>query len=90
MSLGTTYSPAVPVGGVASYKLRPAFTYSNGYWEVYGRFQGDFFGLGGRVEVGGGGGTWADLSMEKLIMVEEIYNEGGAGFLALFEKTMKN
>ena len=23
------------------------FTYSNGYWEVYRRFQGDFFGLGG-------------------------------------------
>ena len=29
------------------------FTYSNDYWEVYRRFQGDFFGLGGRV--GGGG-----------------------------------
>ena len=23
------------------------FTYSNGYWEVYSRFQMDFFGLGG-------------------------------------------
>ena len=30
MSLGTTYSPAVPVGGAASYKLWLVFTYSNG------------------------------------------------------------
>ena len=29
------------------------FTYSNGYWEVYRRFQGDFFGLG--VGLRGGG-----------------------------------
>ena len=29
------------------------FTYSNGYWEVYRRYQGDFFGLG--VEFRGGG-----------------------------------
>ena len=53
MSLGTTYSPAVPVGGAASYKLWPVFTYSNGYWEVYRRFQGDFFGLGGELRGGG-------------------------------------
>ena len=58
------------------------FSYSNGYWEVYGRFQGDFFGLGGRVEVGGGG-TWEDLSMEKLLMGEETFNEGGAGFSSI-------
>ena len=49
MSLETTYSPAVLVGGDASYKLWPVFTYSNGYWEVY-RGQGDFFGLEGRFE----------------------------------------
>ena len=42
MSLGTTYSPTVPVGGATSYKLLPMLTYSNGYWEVYIRFQGDF------------------------------------------------
>ena len=29
------------------------FTYSTGYWEVYRRFQGDFFGLG--VGFRGGG-----------------------------------
>ena len=34
----------------------------------------------------GGGVTWEDLSMKKLLMGEETFNEGGAGFLALFEK----
>ena len=29
------------------------FTYSNDYWEVYRRFQGNFFDLGGRVKGGG-------------------------------------
>ena len=52
MSLGMTYSPTVPGGGAASYKLWPVFTYSNGYWEVYRRFQGDFLVWGG-VEGGG-------------------------------------
>ena len=89
MSLGTTYSSAVPVGGVASYKLRPVFTYDNGYWEVYGGFHGDFFGLGGRVEVGGGV-TWEDPSMEKLLNWEETFNEGGAGYFSIIKKkTMK-
>ena len=41
-----------------------------------------FFGLGGRVEVGGGV-TWEDLSMEKLLMGEETFNEGGAGFFSV-------
>ena len=48
-----TYSPTVPWGGAASYKLRPVFTYNNGYWEVYSRFQGIFFGW--RVGLRGGG-----------------------------------
>ena len=38
-----TYSPKVPGGGAASYKLRPVFTCNNGYWEVYRRSQGNFF-----------------------------------------------
>ena len=42
MSLGMNYSPTVPRGGAASYKLRPVFTYNNGYWEVYRRFQNPF------------------------------------------------
>ena len=50
MYLGVTYSPTVPGGGAASYKLQPVFTYNNGYWEVYRRFQGDFFGFGGGAE----------------------------------------
>ena len=42
MSLGTTYFPTVTVGGATSYKPSQVLTYSNGYWEVYSRFQGDF------------------------------------------------
>ena len=87
MSLGTTYSPAVRVGGAASYKLWPVFPYSNGYWEVYRRFQVDFFGLGG--ELRGGGVTWEGFSMEELFMGEENLMKGTRDFLALFEKTMK-
>ena len=47
MSLGTTYSPTVPVGGATSYKLWPVPTYSNGDWEVYNRFQGNLVVEGG-------------------------------------------
>ena len=50
------------------------FTYSNGYWEVYRRFQGDFFGLGGYLR---GRDTGEDLSMEELLMGEETFNGGG-------------
>ena len=49
MSLGTTYSPTVSVGGATSYKLWPGLKYSNGYWKVYRRFQEVFFLLGGGV-----------------------------------------
>ena len=53
MSLGMTYSPTVPGGGAASYTLRPVFTYNNGYWEVYSRFQGIFFCFGMGLRRGG-------------------------------------
>ena len=46
-------------------------------------FRGIFFCLGGRVEVGGGGVTREDLSMEKLLIGEETFNEGGAGFFCI-------
>ena len=62
------------------------FTYSNDYWEVYIRFQGDFFGLGGEL---GGGVTWEDISMEKLLMGKRISMKGAQDFLELFEKTRK-
>ena len=55
------------------------FTYSNGYWKVYRRFQGDFFGLGEELR----GFTWEDLSMEELLTGEENFNEGGAGFSSI-------
>ena len=67
--------PAVPMGEAESYKLWPVFTYSNGYWEVYRRFQGDFFGLGESWR----GVTWEDLSMEERFIGEETFNGGGAG-----------
>ena len=53
MSLGMTYSPTVPGGGAASYKLWLVFTYSNGYWKVCRRLQGDSFGLGVGLRKGG-------------------------------------
>ena len=81
MSLGTTYSPAVPMGGAASHKLWPVFIYSDGYWEVYRRFQ-FFFCLGGDLR----GVMWENISMEKLIMGEENFNEGGAGFSSIIWK----
>ena len=32
----------------------------------------------------GGGVTWKDISMEELLMGEENFNEGGAGFSSIF------
>ena len=80
-----TYSPTIPGGGAASYKLWPVFTYSNAYWEVYRRFQGDFFGLG--EWSWWEGAMWEDLSLEEYVMGEEKFNEKGAGFSSI---TIKN
>ena len=52
MSFGTTYSPAVHVGGAASYKLWPVFTYSNGTGKCTDVFRLFLVG-GGRVEGSG-------------------------------------
>ena len=81
MSLGTTYSPAVPVGGAASYKLWPEFTYSNGYWEVYRRFSLGYFWFG-RESWGGGyvGGSFHGGTSHG---GEETFNEGGVGFSSM-------
>ena len=54
---------------------------SNGYWEVYRRFQGDFFWFGGGVE--GEGAMWEDLSLEEFVMGEETFNEKGAEFASI-------
>ena len=87
MSLGMTYSPTIPGGGAASYKLLPVFTYSNGYWEVYRRFQGDFLVLGVGLREGA---MWEDLSLEKNVIGKQKFNEKGAGFSKItIKKTMK-
>ena len=52
------------------------FIYSNRYWEVCRRLQGDFFGFGGELR-GGGGLSWEDISMEELLMGEDTFNGGG-------------
>ena len=39
-----------------------------------------FFRFRGRVE---GLVTWEDISMEKLLIVEDNFNEGGAGFSSI-------
>ena len=60
-------------------------TYSNGYWEVYRRFQEDFFGLGEGLRRGGyAGGTF----LTEFVMGEENFHEGRAGYRlpALFKK----
>ena len=43
-------------------------------------FRGIFFCLGGDLR---GGVTWEDIYMEKLVMGEENFNEGGAGFSSI-------
>ena len=84
-----TYSPTVPRGGAASYKLWPVFTYNNGYWEVYCRFQGIFFGFGGGVEgrgIYGRSFPWRNMSWGG----GEKFNEKGAGFSKItMKKTIK-
>ena len=76
-----TYSPTIPGGGAASYKLWPVFTYSNGYWEVYRRFQGGFY-IVWRWDWGEGA-MLEDLSLEESVMGEEKFNEKGAGFSSI-------
>ena len=59
------------------------FTYSNGYWKVYRRFQGDFFGL----EVGlRGWGYVGGSFLGGICHGEEKFNEKGAGFSSIIIK----
>ena len=63
------------------------FTYSNGYWEVYRRYQGFFLVW---VWGSGEGAIWEDLSLEEYFMGEEKFNEKGAGLSSItIKKTMK-
>ena len=81
MYLGMMNSPTMLGGGAASYKLWPVFTYSNGYWEVYRRFQGDFI-----LFWGWGWGEEAmleDLSLEESVMEEEVFKEKGSWFSSI-------
>ena len=55
-------------------------THSNGYWEVYRHFQGDFLFEGGRGE----GAMRREISMEEFLMEEENFHEGAQDFLAFF------
>ena len=60
------------------------FTYSNGNWKVYRRFQGIFYGLGGELR---GGGLrrlifpWRNFSWGKRLSMK-----GAQDFLTLFKK----
>ena len=55
-------------------------TYSNGYWEVYRRFQEDFLAEGRGGEEGD---MLGDLSVEEFVMGEENFHEGSAGFTSI-------
>ena len=52
-------------------------------WKRTDVFRGIFW-FGG--ELRGGGGTWEDLSMEELLMGEETFNGGIAGFSSIIIK----
>ena len=71
------------MGGATSYILWPVLTYSNGYWEVYKRFQEDF-------SVGGMGWEEGDmlgkLSIKEFVRGEENFHEGSAGFTSIIKK----
>ena len=78
--------PTVPMGGATSYKLWPMLTYSNGYWEVYRRFQEDFFGWGRGWEEGD---MLGELSIDNLSWGMKISMKGAQDLLTLFKNTMK-
>ena len=61
-------------------------TYSNGYWEVYRRFQEDFFGWGRGWEEGD---MLGELSIDNLSWGMKISMKGAQDLLALFKNTMK-
>ena len=81
MSLGTTYSPTVPVGGAASYKLMAIEKCTD-------VFKGFFFvwmgrgGVEGRIYVGGFFHVFYFVFFI-IFMGEENFNKGGAGLSSI-------
>ena len=72
MSLRMTLFLTVPGGTAVSYEPCLLITYSSiGYWEVYSRFQVDFF----LVMVVGEGVTWEDLPMQEFSRFQEFFFE---------------
>ena len=70
------------MGGAKSYKIWPVLIYSNGYWEVYKRFQGDF--LVEREEaIEKREVFWESFSVDKFVMGEENFHERSAGFSSI-------
>ena len=63
-------------------------TYSNGYWEVYIRFQIDFFGWGGGV-VEKRGICWGISPWSNLSRGKKISMKGAQDFLALLKNNKK-
>ena len=61
------------------------FTYSNGYWEVYRCFQGDFFGWGGG-ELKGRGLHGRIFQYRNVLLGKRLSMKGAQDFLALFKK----
>ena len=87
MSFRTTYSPEVPGGRAESYELCPMLTYSIAYWEVYRRFQGRFFLVGG----GGVGGYMGGSLYEGRFHGRwNIAMKGAPDFPALLKKEIRN
>ena len=58
------------------------FTYSNGYWEVYRHFQGDFFLGGGRENLMEGGYVGGSFH-GGICHGEENFNDWGVGFSSI-------
>ena len=54
--------------------------YSNGYWELYRRFQEDFLNGGRGWEEGD---MLGECAIEEFVMGEEIFHEGSAGFTSI-------
>ena len=77
---GDDLLPHNPWGKGCKLQLWPVFTYSNGYWEVYRRFQGDFICLGVGLKRGNYvGGSF----LGGICHGGRKFNDKGAGFSSI-------